>query len=42
MNKRLTVYLVGLQVVLLDFGACRGYPEAFTDDYIQVRLQAAA
>lgn len=24
------------QVVLLDFGACRGYPEAFTDEYIQV------
>uniref|UniRef100_A0A8C2X459 Coenzyme Q8B n=1 Tax=Cyclopterus lumpus TaxID=8103 RepID=A0A8C2X459_CYCLU len=24
------------QVVLLDFGACRGYPESFTDDYIQV------
>ncbi|KAA8577470.1 hypothetical protein FQN60_009222 [Etheostoma spectabile] len=24
------------KVVLLDFGACRGYPEAFTDDYIQV------
>lgn len=24
------------KVVLLDFGACRGYPESFTDDYIQV------
>ncbi|XP_078102820.1 atypical kinase COQ8B, mitochondrial [Sander vitreus] len=24
------------KVVLLDFGACRGYPEEFTDDYIQV------
>ncbi|XP_017290864.1 atypical kinase COQ8B, mitochondrial [Kryptolebias marmoratus] len=24
------------KVFLLDFGACRGYPEAFTDDYIQV------
>ncbi|XP_068441537.1 atypical kinase COQ8B, mitochondrial isoform X2 [Clinocottus analis] len=24
------------QVVLLDFGACRGYPESFTDDYIEV------
>ncbi|TDH15121.1 hypothetical protein EPR50_G00028500 [Perca flavescens] len=22
------------KVVLLDFGACRGYPEAFTDYYI--------
>ncbi|CAG06439.1 unnamed protein product, partial [Tetraodon nigroviridis] len=24
------------KVVLLDFGACRSYPESFTDDYIQV------
>ncbi|XP_034557292.1 atypical kinase COQ8B, mitochondrial [Notolabrus celidotus] len=24
------------QVVLLDFGACRSYPESFTDDYVQV------
>ncbi|XP_078140448.1 atypical kinase COQ8B, mitochondrial isoform X2 [Centroberyx gerrardi] len=24
------------KVILLDFGACRGYPESFTDDYIQV------
>uniref|UniRef100_A0A8C5BD47 Coenzyme Q8B n=1 Tax=Gadus morhua TaxID=8049 RepID=A0A8C5BD47_GADMO len=24
------------KVILLDFGACRGYDEAFTDDYIQV------
>lgn len=24
------------QIILLDFGACRGYPETFTDDYIQV------
>ncbi|KAM6932977.1 atypical kinase COQ8B, mitochondrial [Xenentodon cancila] len=24
------------KVILLDFGACREYPEAFTDDYIQV------
>uniref|UniRef100_A0A671TQ33 Coenzyme Q8B n=1 Tax=Sparus aurata TaxID=8175 RepID=A0A671TQ33_SPAAU len=24
------------KVVLLDFGACRGYEESFTDDYIQV------
>ncbi|XP_061574982.1 atypical kinase COQ8B, mitochondrial [Cololabis saira] len=24
------------KVILLDFGACRGYPEAFTDDYVQV------
>ncbi|XP_071213088.1 atypical kinase COQ8B, mitochondrial-like [Salvelinus alpinus] len=24
------------KVILLDFGACRDYPEAFTDDYIQV------
>uniref|UniRef100_G3NQY0 Coenzyme Q8B n=1 Tax=Gasterosteus aculeatus TaxID=69293 RepID=G3NQY0_GASAC len=24
------------KVVLLDFGACRGYPEKFTDDYIEV------
>lgn len=24
------------KIVLLDFGACRGYPESFTDDYIQV------
>ncbi|XP_047450882.1 atypical kinase COQ8B, mitochondrial [Mugil cephalus] len=24
------------KIVLLDFGACRSYPEAFTDDYIQV------
>lgn len=33
MNNTLPV----LKVVLLDFGACRGYPEAFTDEYIQVR-----
>ncbi|XP_071352256.1 atypical kinase COQ8B, mitochondrial [Trachinotus anak] len=24
------------KVILLDFGACRSYPESFTDDYIQV------
>ncbi|KAM3875292.1 atypical kinase COQ8B, mitochondrial [Diretmus argenteus] len=24
------------KVILLDFGACRGYPESFTDEYIQV------
>lgn len=24
------------KVVLLDFGACRSYPESFTDDYVQV------
>ncbi|KAL0972780.1 hypothetical protein UPYG_G00194660 [Umbra pygmaea] len=24
------------KVILLDFGACRDYPESFTDDYIQV------
>uniref|UniRef100_A0A665VII6 Atypical kinase COQ8B, mitochondrial-like n=1 Tax=Echeneis naucrates TaxID=173247 RepID=A0A665VII6_ECHNA len=24
------------KVVLLDFGACRSYPESFTDDYIEV------
>ncbi|XP_067102963.1 atypical kinase COQ8B, mitochondrial [Osmerus mordax] len=24
------------QIILLDFGACRDYPESFTDDYIQV------
>lgn len=24
------------QIYLLDFGACREYPEAFTDDYIEV------
>ncbi|KAK5868293.1 hypothetical protein PBY51_009321 [Eleginops maclovinus] len=24
------------KVVLLDFGACRGYPESFVDDYIEV------
>ncbi|CAK6974968.1 atypical kinase COQ8B%2C mitochondrial isoform X2 [Scomber scombrus] len=24
------------KVILLDFGACRGYPESFTDDYIEV------
>ncbi|CAB1348758.1 unnamed protein product [Coregonus sp. 'balchen'] len=24
------------QIILLDFGACRDYPEAFTDDYVQV------
>lgn len=24
------------QVILLDFGACRSYPESFTDEYIQV------
>uniref|UniRef100_A0A3Q3K5T0 ABC1 atypical kinase-like domain-containing protein n=1 Tax=Monopterus albus TaxID=43700 RepID=A0A3Q3K5T0_MONAL len=24
------------KVVLLDFGACRSYPQSFTDDYIQV------
>ncbi|XP_051253200.1 atypical kinase COQ8B, mitochondrial [Dicentrarchus labrax] len=24
------------KIVLLDFGACRSYPESFTDDYIQV------
>ncbi|TKS81428.1 Atypical kinase COQ8B, mitochondrial [Collichthys lucidus] len=29
------------KVVLLDFGACRSYPETFTDDYIQV-VHAAA
>uniref|UniRef100_A0A673Z4V7 Coenzyme Q8B n=1 Tax=Salmo trutta TaxID=8032 RepID=A0A673Z4V7_SALTR len=23
-------------IILLDFGACRDYPEAFTDDYVQV------
>ncbi|KAM9317795.1 atypical kinase COQ8B, mitochondrial isoform 2-T2 [Pholidichthys leucotaenia] len=29
------------KVVLLDFGACRGYPEKFTDDYIQVVYAAS-
>ncbi|XP_042342460.1 atypical kinase COQ8B, mitochondrial isoform X2 [Plectropomus leopardus] len=29
------------KVVLLDFGACRGYPESFTDDYIQVVYAAS-
>lgn len=29
------------KVVLLDFGACRSYPEAFTDDYIQVVYAAS-
>ncbi|XP_012728108.2 atypical kinase COQ8B, mitochondrial [Fundulus heteroclitus] len=29
------------KVVLLDFGACRGYPETFTDDYIQVVYAAS-
>uniref|UniRef100_A0A4W5R619 Coenzyme Q8B n=1 Tax=Hucho hucho TaxID=62062 RepID=A0A4W5R619_9TELE len=24
------------KIILLDFGACRDYPEAFTDDYVQV------
>ncbi|KAG7277048.1 hypothetical protein CRUP_025458 [Coryphaenoides rupestris] len=24
------------KLILLDFGACRGYPESFTDDYVQV------
>ncbi|KAJ7990200.1 hypothetical protein DPEC_G00297850 [Dallia pectoralis] len=24
------------KIILLDFGACRDYPESFTDDYIQV------
>uniref|UniRef100_A0A672J309 Atypical kinase COQ8B, mitochondrial-like n=1 Tax=Salarias fasciatus TaxID=181472 RepID=A0A672J309_SALFA len=28
-------------VVLLDFGACRSYPESFTDDYIQVVYAAS-
>lgn len=40
-DKYLTVPNTALsshvQVVLLDFGACRGYPEKFTDDYIEVR-----
>ncbi|XP_029964939.1 atypical kinase COQ8B, mitochondrial isoform X2 [Salarias fasciatus] len=29
------------KVVLLDFGACRSYPESFTDDYIQVVYAAS-
>uniref|UniRef100_A0A1A8DUL1 AarF domain containing kinase 4 n=1 Tax=Nothobranchius kadleci TaxID=1051664 RepID=A0A1A8DUL1_NOTKA len=29
------------KVFLLDFGACRGYPESFTDDYIQVVFAAS-
>ncbi|XP_004562829.1 atypical kinase COQ8B, mitochondrial isoform X1 [Maylandia zebra] len=29
------------KVVLLDFGACRSYPESFTDDYIQVIYAAS-
>uniref|UniRef100_A0A3P9IPZ0 Coenzyme Q8B n=1 Tax=Oryzias latipes TaxID=8090 RepID=A0A3P9IPZ0_ORYLA len=29
------------KVILLDFGACRSYPEAFTDDYIQVVYAAS-
>ncbi|XP_041851551.1 atypical kinase COQ8B, mitochondrial isoform X2 [Melanotaenia boesemani] len=29
------------KVVLLDFGACRDYPEKFTDDYIQVVYAAS-
>ncbi|XP_037534001.1 atypical kinase COQ8B, mitochondrial [Nematolebias whitei] len=29
------------KVFLLDFGACRSYPEAFTDDYIQVVYAAS-
>ncbi|XP_059186482.1 atypical kinase COQ8B, mitochondrial [Centropristis striata] len=29
------------KVVLLDFGACRGYPASFTDDYIQVVYAAS-
>ncbi|XP_067364309.1 atypical kinase COQ8B, mitochondrial isoform X2 [Channa argus] len=28
------------KVILLDFGACRSYPESFTDDYIQAFEQA--
>ncbi|CAN9511100.1 unnamed protein product [Ophioblennius macclurei] len=29
------------KIVLLDFGACRSYPESFTDDYIQVVYAAS-
>ncbi|XP_008290384.1 atypical kinase COQ8B, mitochondrial isoform X2 [Stegastes partitus] len=29
------------KVILLDFGACRGYPESFTDDYVQVVYAAS-
>lgn len=29
------------KVVLLDFGACRSYPQSFTDDYIQVVYAAS-
>uniref|UniRef100_A0A8C8LWY0 ABC1 atypical kinase-like domain-containing protein n=1 Tax=Oncorhynchus tshawytscha TaxID=74940 RepID=A0A8C8LWY0_ONCTS len=29
------------KIILLDFGACRDYPEAFTDDYVQSAFQDA-